>query len=192
MKHIKLFESFKETNLNLDQVWYTGSGQERSSFTLDHLNKGNNNEHGPGIYLTNMLEDAKKYGKFIHVIKLNPTGEIIKRGEPVKKSDLSLVKNMIKKHVSDWEMEANNYHENAARGLDEFVTIVSNSAEDRIDFFEYVWAEFFMYEPKNFAVAMTASGIDGIVLAGYNKMEGIAHVVAYNVDMLEIQEVIKL
>jgi len=191
MRHIRLFESFKEADLSIDQTFYTGRTRELTEFSLDYLHKDNNDEHGPGIYLTNEQSDAKGYGTFIHVVKLNPTGEIIKRGEPVKRSDLTLAKNMIKKFVSDWQMEANNYHENAARGLDEFAISVSSSAEDRIDFFEYVWAGFFKNEPKQFALAMAASGIDGIILAGYNKMEGITHVVAYNVDMLEIQEVIK-
>lgn len=115
MKHLRLFESFKEANLNVDQIFYTGKNIELSNFTLDHLSRNNNDEHGPGIYLTNDQKDAKGYGNVIHVIKLKPIGEIIKRGDKVKPIDTALAKNMIRKFSTEWEMEAQNWHENPSR-----------------------------------------------------------------------------
>ena len=190
MKHLRLFEDFKETNLDPNQVWYTGRNIELREFTLDHLARENNDEHGPGIYLTNMQDDAKKYGKFIHVVKLEPTGEIIKRGDKMLQSDKAKAIKIIKGYASDWEMEAQNYNENPSRGLVDFTN--TTSAIDRIDFYEYVWSGFFLSEPKAFAEGMAANGIDGIIVPGYAGTDGMAHLVAYNMDALKLQEVIKL
>lgn len=54
-----------------------------------------------------------------------------------------------------------------------------------------MWSGFFLDEPKRFVEGMVVNGIDAIILAGYNTLDGITHVVVYNTDIMDIQDVIK-
>lgn len=190
MRHIKLFESFK-TNLDPGQVWYHGRDVKLDSFhkSFEYITREGNNEHGPGIYLTSQQKDAKGYGNFIHQVKF--TGNAIQRGDKATYDDAKLATRMIKKYASDWEMEANNWHENASKGVDEFVKSILSSASDRVDFWKYVWGDFFRYEPIKFTEGMKSIGIDGIIVPGYAGTDGMAHLIAYNPDALEIENIIK-
>jgi len=189
MKHIKLYEAFE--NLEPDQVWYHGRTQEITDFkkSLEFLSKDNNDEHGPGIYLTTDQKDAKGYGNFIHVVKFEPTGEIIKRGDKIKSTDFKIATKIIKDFGNEWEMEANNWHQNPSQGIKEFLNSISKSSNDRVDFYEYVWADYFRYTPRLFVDGMVANGIDGLIIPGYAGTEGMTHLVAYNTDALKIQNV---
>ena len=55
------------------KTWYHGSNHKIAKFTTDFMDTQSNNglEHGPGIYFTSDINDAKLYGKYIHEVTIS-------------------------------------------------------------------------------------------------------------------------
>ena len=53
------------------KVWYHGSDTKIDKFSLDFITGGKSNlDYGPGIYFTDDINDAKRYGKYIHTVTI--------------------------------------------------------------------------------------------------------------------------
>lgn len=189
MRHIKLFESFDES-----QVWYHGAKHKDKDFVeaMKHVGAAEaNDEEGPGIYLTSMEDDARKYGAYVYKIKLNPTGRIITEKDKLSSKDVNIAKNIIKKYCDDWEMTAQNFDENPNVGLSQFLHGVQLDATDTKDFYQSVWYDFFRHQGPEFVKGMSANGIDAVITGAYHKHGNGLHAIVYNPVIIEVIKLIE-
>jgi len=70
-----------ERNNNNRMILYHGSNREIRKFDIEHINNNSNDEEGVGIYLTDSIDEAKHYGKFIHVVELNSYKKVPLKGK---------------------------------------------------------------------------------------------------------------
>lgn len=59
----------------MDKLLYHGSDAHFKAFHLDNMGK-NGTANGRGIYLTDIIEDASKYGRYLYTVKVHLESEL--------------------------------------------------------------------------------------------------------------------
>lgn len=188
MKHIKLYESFDEDDV---QVWYHGAGRPDKDFvkSMDFVGAEEaSDDQGPGLYLTADPDDAAGYGKHIYTINLDSEGRIIRDDDELAKEDFENAIKIIKEYSEEWEMHAQNYDENPEAGLDQFLHATQLDATHVKDFYISVWYEFFRHHGVEFVKGMNAVGIDAVITAAYRGQakDGNMHAIVYNGEIIDV------
>ena len=183
MMHLKLYEEFN------DQRWYNGAQLKINQYNLDHINKDNKDEEGPGIYLTTDKDDAQKYGSYINIITLDKEANLIDPEErEITEEEMEQASRLIKENVDDWEGKAQNWSEDPESGLYGFLSDAMQKASNPIDFWQTVWYDFFRHNPKRYMNGMVNIGYDGFIVKAYHGHgHGESdHAIIYNPDIIEI------
>lgn len=164
-------------------VWYHGSRSKITQFTLDALGTGSGaDEYGPGVYLTNNIDDAKMYGGYIHTVEasqikrklLTPTTRTLPNG----------IKILINASP-DRDDSLSNWDENLRRALDKAVSDICEYRPTYIDAMIQTWADFYSGNSKLFLEMVSSArfGYDG-----YERMasSNIKHFICWNPTILRV------
>ncbi len=145
--------------------------------------KDANDEDGAGIYLTNNIEEAKMYGKYLYYLKLTSNKKVPMTGEV----DLDVAIEFIKKSPR-YELSMSNYDENIDVALKNFMGYIEH---DRLtnpyEFFQKVWYDVYRYEEIAWARNMVDIGYDYAVV----KKRESSHIVVYNPKIINIIDVVE-
>ncbi|MFA5489184.1 MAG: hypothetical protein WC284_08185 [Candidimonas sp.] len=176
---------------------YHGSETKIKKFSLDHLSSGSgNDQEGPGIYLTNAIDDSRIYGKYIHTVE----AKLYKSKRLPEKRTLNYqwIRNLIYKSP-DWkEVEYMNWSENPARALDRASTQIMESYGPR-DFreaMEQIWYDYYRDHSDVWLKKLIINGYEWFDV----KKEGIRyedtgiliHYIVFNPERLNIIKVEKM
>jgi hypothetical protein len=159
---------------------YHGSKTEFSNFTDEFVGgKEANDKNGPGVYFTNVKEEAEKYGEFVYSTILTP--RLLLDEKPPKKNLIPMFTKLIKM-VPDWEMYAQDYDENPVRGLQIFFESIFRYEDSEKDALLELWNIFYKYAPVNFVRNCVSVGIDGII----SNNDGFStHYIIYNPNIIK-------
>jgi len=175
-----LFKGLKKY-LTSNKTLYHGSPYKITKFT-HHSTREGNDEDGCGIYLTNNLEEAKHYGKYIHLIKLKKNITELKQNN---KPNLSIAKKIILQ-APEAEIGLSNYGENKETALKNFFKY--NDTTNAKELFDSICHDFYINDPNEYLKNMTKQGYD---YAKVKKRNGIIHYVIINPDIIIIKKIIE-
>lgn len=140
-------------------ILYHGTNSIITEFATDFIGSGTGNyQFGPGIYFTNDIDLAKKYGKNIYEVKCVKAR--LRKAES-KVPRWEFIGGKIKK-ATNWREAVQNWDENVSVGFRLALEAMENS-KDFGDCIQQIWADFYMNEDKKFCEEMSRSVIDGIV-----------------------------
>jgi len=202
MKYLQLFENFDGEQT----IWYHGSNAKINKFDTKHFI---NNESmmlgdsdlkgymGPGIYLTNNIEDAATYGKHIYEVHIKTDiSAIIKDvnlffqiGLFGKEEKLNSFINGVTditeehkktiheiiKHAKYWNRDL--YTWGAMNGFNftwpttdnEITKFIEYYSDDLIyNLYKNIWVWFYKKESLDFIDKMKNLGLDGAIIPGYH------------------------
>ena len=175
--------SFSQYLTEAIEMYYHASDHKITKFDLDHLGTGTNiDQEGPGIYLTNSLDDVRKYGKYIYHVRVKFAKS---RMMPDKKRfGYDTIRRLIS--ISPERDDAlTNWDENPTRALDMAVRNILDSygPDEYREAMEAVWGDFYRSSSKAFLSKMHVWGWDGFILP---KSGGVKHFICFNPDILKI------
>lgn len=179
MKIEDLFEAVKPT------IWYHGSNTKIEEFHLINVsNPDATHQEGPGIYLTSSIDDARRYGKFIHVVKAKLAKS---RTMPDnRKFGPDFIRRLIS--LSPDKADAlSNWDENPSKAMNMAVSSIIDSygPSDYRQALEQVWADFYMGHEDKWLSKLRVFGWDGFIV----QQSGLQHLICFNPEILTIQEV---
>lgn len=176
----KLNEALKGGSYTL----YHGSPKQINNFSDDFVGgKEANDLEGPGIYFTSSFEDAQMYGEFIHKVIFTP--RLLWDQTPTNPKKLRALVTKMTLAAPDWEMHAQNFDENARRGVMQFVESALDYNDTEKDVAQQVWYDFYKNNPVDFVRNMVKMGVDGLMV---KKEHGVTHFIIYNPSALKVVE----
>lgn len=143
-------------------------------------------QEGPGIYLTSSIEDAQRYGQYIHEVEWKP-----KKRLPTKKTSYPMAHyrvfllRFIKKSP-DWKDSAMNWDENPDKGVRDALDSILESYETPKERFEQIWYDFYRNDPALYCQNMARVGYDGFII---EKNNGVKHAIVFNPSTIHILNV---
>ena len=172
----------KKKYLHKSTILYHGSTQKISKFTY-HSTREGNDEDGCGIYLTNNLDEAKRYGKYIHVVVINKNAKELKQED---KPSLTLARKIILES-KDVEYGLSNYAENKEVALQKFFEY--NDTEHAKELFDSICHDFYLNKPNDFLKNMTAIGYDYMKV---KKTDEVTHYIIIDPSIIKILRTIEV
>ena len=167
--------SFSQYLTEAVEMYYHASDVEFQKFDTDHVGTGTGyDEEGPGIYLTNSIDDVRRYGKY------NKSHMMPDK----KRFGYDTVERLIR--ISPERDDAlTNWDENPARAMNAAVNSILDSygPNEYREAMEAIWADFYRNSSKAFLSKMRVMGWDGFILP---KSGGVKHFVCFNPDILQI------
>jgi hypothetical protein len=162
-------------------ILYHGSETKFDRFTLDGIKLDSTDQNGVGIYLTDSIEEAKIYGKYIYVVDLYSDKKVQIQGKVSRNEILFLINN-----APDKEMALSNYAEREQEAIKQFFLLNSKFLNQPHEMFQTMWYEFYRYEPKKFIVNMVRLGYDFVKVKSVKSN----HYIVYNWEKIKILNVI--
>lgn len=188
LTRIPLFEETLNEMAKRSFTAYHGSPSEIKKFTIDNVGREEaTDQEGPGIYLTSSYNDAAVYGKYVHKIKVK-SGNFYDESERFSKMRPKIL--AIMKMAKDWKETAENFDENPNKGILVALDSFMQYSQNEKDLLQSVWHDFYRYAPVDFVRNCVKNGIDGIVVKREQGGENVEHIIIYNADLIEIEEVI--
>ncbi len=131
----------------------------------------------PGIYFTTSEDNAKSYGENITTVSIKRNANIINIKDARKALSRRDVENIIRSNPDIADVTTN-YSEDFEKGLSDIVDNIM-AEKDGNEFLKAIWAEG-GFSNKDFTIAMTDAGIDGVKVA----KDDVTHYVIYNKSVL--------
>jgi hypothetical protein len=175
------------TKLNeAKEVFYHGSNTQITQFTTEFIGKGDgSDQEGPGIYLTSSADDAKKYGKYIHVVDAKVVKSRLLR-DSVKTREHG-IRLMIYK-APDKDDILTDWDENPERAYRKAVEGIMDSYPDCYrEALEQVWADFYPNDAEAYLSRLRGWGYQGFKL---DRSDGIVHFICWDPSILTIREIL--
>lgn len=170
--------------------WYHGSPVKFEKFDLDYvyIKDKSNAELGPGFYLTDNIDLAKRYstrGGYLYTVQL-------KRKTYIKNANskpYSLMAQKFVKDMPDRETVLSNWDENPFVAENKLISSLNQYNDTLIEMIQSIWTDCYNgYEKELCTRLFKKSEIEGIITFGQpdydNKPVNI--LVAYNPDILKI------
>lgn len=162
---------------------YHGSPTKIIDFTDDFVGgKDAVDQEGPGIYFTSSIEDAKMYGEFIYTATFTP--RLLYDQTPTNYKKLRPLVTKMTMLAPNWEMHAQNYHENPRLGVNQFVDSALEYNDTEKDVVQQIWYDFYKNEPVDYVRNMVKMGIDGLMIK--KEHNEIIHFIIYNPAALKV------
>lgn len=167
-------------------VFYHGSNSPIKQFTLDFVNHNAVNQSGPGIYLTSSVDDAKRYGKFVHHL----TVKVVKsRIMPDKKA---LPRELVQKLLWDAPNREDNlmdWDENPQKALRKAVDAVMgrHAPNEFRQAMETIWYDHYRGEEKVWLQKMVELGYDGFMVT---HSDNTVHYICFNPSVITIDGIV--
>lgn len=167
-------------------IWYHGSNSKFEKFDIiSSMHKDAINQEGPGFYLTSSIEDAKRYGKYVHVIK----AKIAKSRLMPEKRKLNpmFIRASIYK-CPDRENALSNWDENPSIALAKATDAIMDAygPNEYREALEQIWADYYMGHEDKWLSRLRGLGWDGFIL---ERTGGVKHFICFNPEILTVQEV---
>ena len=168
-----------------NDTWYHGSTVEIKRFNLENVGKADaTDQEGPGIYLTNSIDDALHYGNIVHTVKTIRAPRLV----PEKKSfSITTIKELINLSpnkediLQDWDQKPEIAIAKASRAI--YDRWGPNKFREML---EQVWYDFYRETPKEWLNILTTNlKYDGFILP----RPGVKHFICFNPEILEITKV---
>ncbi len=159
-------------------VWYHGSNTLIHKFSFNGRVESND-EDGPGIYFTNELEGAKRYGKYIYFVTINKSARELKSSDPV---NLEEARKLILK-APDVETGLSNYGQSRDVALQAFFD--TNDKTDKKELYDSIWYDFYRDNSKEYLENISILGNDYTKI---NKTSEVIHLLVYNPNIINIQK----
>ena len=138
------------------------------------------NENGPGIYFTSEIDEAKKYGDWIHTVKINVNKKRLLTD--TTKSTIKLVNDLIMQCPKETrDMALTNFGEKNALSI-------AINAYKNLTFIEAaisIYHDIFNYDANTWTKAMVTIGFDAY------QPSNRPHMIIYNSSIIEILSAIK-
>lgn len=171
-------------------MFFHGSEHKISSFTDEFVGgKEAHDQQGPGIYFTSSWKNARWYGPYVYTVKLKP-GKAVSTQDGKKASAKEL--EWLIKHAPDWEMHAENFHENPAQGVKIAIRGILDYNDNPHQQFLQVWIDFYRNNPVDYVRNMVKLGYDIIYITGLESMvageANITHAIVLNPAIIEFVE----
>jgi len=165
---------------------YHGSPKEIKNFSDEFVGANEaTDQEGPGIYFTTSYDDARGYGEYVHVVRLSPR-KLVDESSHEDISQEEIIK--LIKMSSDWESHAQNWAEDPETGVLAAYNSLMEFSDNEKDLFQQIWYDFFRYNPQEFVRGMVQLGYDGQII---NKEEGRKHIIIYNPNVIQLQDIEK-
>jgi hypothetical protein len=186
----------KEYIENQGFLVYHGSPTKIAKFSDEFVSgEKSNDAEGPGIYTTNIYNDARQYGNNIYTLKLSPRKLLTEA--PINKLtyNISSVLKKLIKMIDGWELTAQNWHMNPNIGLDMAIKSFIEYNDNEKDVFLQVWVDFYGYSNGiSYIRDMVTLGIDGVLVdkKDFERFEGFKnckHIIIYNPSIIEVRDV---
>lgn len=162
-----------------ERFLYHGSNVKITKFVDKYIGTENSNdEDGPGIYLTDDVTEARRYGKYVYVIKLNSTKVLPHTGFISYQRAVKFLQK-----APRYELMLTNWTENQADALKEVMFSMEEQRKNNpFEFFQQAWIDFYRYDEVQWARNMVQFGYDyGIADKGVHK-----HYMVYNSKIISI------
>lgn len=167
-------------------IWYHGSNTVIETFDYTAREDATNQE-GPGIYLTSSPNDAKMYGKHIHVVQ----AKIFKSRMMPEKRTLQrhFVQFLISKSpdaddvLTNWGSD----RQSALRAAVDAIMDRHGPNEYR-EAMESIWYDYYRGYEREWLQRMCGAGVgwDGFIV---DRSEGLKHFICFNPKILKVLEV---
>lgn len=165
------------------EQFYHGSPVKIDQFTLDRAGqRGAVDQEGPGIYLTNSIDDARVYGDFVHSVEVKITRS---RLMPEKRRfDSNLLRKLILS-APDAEDTLTNYDEFPNKAVLVAIKQLTDAygPDQYREVLEQVWYDFYRDHPQEWFARMQEIGWDGFML---DRSNGVKHLIVFTPKILKI------
>jgi hypothetical protein len=174
---------------------YHGSPDKINNFSDEFVSGEKSvDSQGPGIYMTNIYNDARQYGNNIYTLKISPRKLIDETPTNKIKYNISSIMKKLIKMKSDWELTAQNWAENANVGLDMAIKSFIQYNNNEKDIFLQIWIDFYRHDEINFVRNMVSLGIDGLIVnkkdfEQYDGFNNCKHFIIYNPSIIEVRDI---
>lgn len=181
MRLITLFEA-----ATYSKTWYHGSNHKIAKFTTDFMDNQSSNglQHGPGIYFTSDINDARIYGKYIHEVTISIAKSRlipeIKRGLDIGSIIVHKQSNF-RKNYQDWN---ENYSKAYMSALKTFDGIYDNKNYRNV--LIRLWEDFY-FDKSNIFLKEILGQYDGYMVEYKN---GVKHFVCFKPEIIKSIKVI--
>ena len=160
------------------ELFYHGSNVPFREFEYKYLGKGTEQE-GYGFYLTNTIDDARMYGKYIMVVRAT-VRKFVSTTRPPNHGDIR--KMLIR--APNLEDTLTNFdtdrHVPAFENAYRLILTYNQTAHDA---FQTVSYDFYRDEPEVYLKNMVSLGYDGVLI---QKHGGVKHLIAFDPKKLKI------
>lgn len=155
---------------------YHGSNYKIDKFIHYDSDKYKNESYGPGLYFTNDIDIAERYGKYLYTVQLDTKGFINKKS----KIDKLLILKIIDDNLND--IILSNYHENKFIARKMLIESIFN-ANSYIDILQNLWSEIFNMKSKKYLEECVKNKINGIIIELQNNLK---YYIVYNVKLIKL------
>lgn len=178
------FNQLLNENIN-DIIVYHGTNHKIDKFTDDFVGGEQAiDANGPGIYFSDTEFDSEHFGNIMYTVRLNSNKFITDKNK--KGITPSIAIKLIKLN-DNWEINAQDWHENPNVGLNIFLRELFKNNDNGKDILLEIYGDYYRYAPIKFVRNCTLLGIDGIKLTNLWGGGGSSeHYVVYNPNIIEI------
>ena len=174
-KHLDRLDRLERKVTSSIAIWYHGRKVKDSTFDLEHLGEGYDQE-GPGLYFTSSRQDAAAYAYpagIIMEVELDLEPQLPKMA---KTADI----HTLISHAPDLESTLANWDENPKRAL---VTAQRAMMLEPKEAYQQVWINFYRYNEKLFLNELVKLGYHGRVV---EKNLGVKHAIVFDPKFVRI------
>jgi hypothetical protein len=180
----KLRESLLETVKGGEFYVYHGSDYKIQTFVDDFVDGITaKSVFGPGIYFSNVEQDAAQFGKNMHKVILTP--RLLFDNKKVNRGKIEPILINLIKMKEDWEMIVYDWDENLEKGFKKLMDSIFIQNEDEVGCLLQVWGELYRYDSIEYVRNCVKLGIDGIVVKNENKFNS-SYFIIYNPNILKM------
>lgn len=142
--------------------------------------------HGAGIYFATNYDNAQMFGKNIYKVELS--GNFISEYNPTKAADpKKLVELMKLSDEDEWELEAQNYHEDPKVGLKIALNDALKQPNEAAAYMR-IQNGWYNYDGLGYVRAMTKIGIDGVIVNPPEQWVNEKHIIMFNPNAIKFIE----
>lgn len=176
-------------------ILYHGSDNDITTFSDEFAGKDEaTDSEGPGIYLTNIYNDARQYGNIIYTVEINPRKLLLQTPISKVKYNIGGTMKKLMKMKEDWEYNAQDWDENPEIGLNKSIKAILEYEDNEKDAFLQIWIDYYRRRETEYMRNMVSLGIDGIMVEKkdferYEGFKGCKHFIIYNPSIIKINNI---
>lgn len=172
-------------------TYYHGSPKRIERFMDDFVGgKEANDQEGPGIYFTSDINNARRYGEFVHTVELTPRAVMTKDHVDIRRSVSRNLLVKLAKAAPDWKRTAQNWDENPQRGLIACIDSIFDMNESVAEVFQQLWVEFYRHASVDYVRNVVRMTKYDAIVADVQAIDNndIQHVIVYNPMIIKMKQ----
>jgi len=173
---------------DIGKPWFHGSKVSIAKWVLDFAGSVGHDQEGPGIYFTSLAENARRYGKHFHEVRLDLRRTIPAKGQvsPLTVRSLIQASPECQGCLEDWGEDPGQ----ALRAAVKCILDANQGNPQQV--FQSIWYDFYRGNPKAYLQEMVKLGYDGVVVdvdaeeRAKKGEEPIQHAIVFNVEAIRM------